>query len=251
MIHDDSTPDKWRCVDSKRTPSDTVSRGLSAKTLLENDSWRSGPDFLRQDESWWPAPPARRESIYDDDLEFKREVRVHTVELDKSMETIEKLLSYFSSWDKLRKSVAYILCFMSWLLSKMRCKLGETKGQCSPMKGRASVDELIIAEQEVLRVVQKKASLKKVKQLTEASLGDSAMTRSIDKSSAIRNLDPFVGDGLLCVGGRLRNASIEAEARNPIILPKKAHVVDLLVRHYHTKAGHCGREHVLSLIREK
>ena len=158
------------------------------------------------------------------------------------MEPIEKRLCYFSSWDKLRKSVAYILRFMSWLLSKMRCKLGENKGQCSPMKGRASVNEMIIAEQEVLRVVQKKASLKEVKQLTEASLGDSAMTRSINKSNAIRNLDPFMGDGLLRVRGRLRHASIKVEARNPIIL---------LVRHYHAKAGHSGREHVLSLILEK
>ena len=60
-----------------------------------------------------------------------------------------------------------------------------------------------------------------------------------------------MGDGLLCVGGRLRHASIEAEARNPTIMPKKAHVVDLLVRHYHAKAGHSGREHILSLICEK
>ena len=45
-----------------------------------------------------------------------------------------------------------------------------------------------------------------------------------------------MGDGLLRVGGRLRHASIEAEARYPIILPKKAHVVDLLVRLYHAKA---------------
>ena len=251
VIHDGSTPDQWRYVDSKRNPSDAASRGLSAKALLESDSWRSGPDFLWQDESSWPTPPARQENISDGDLEIKREVRVHAVELDKSMETVEKLLCYFSSWDKLRKSVAYILRFKSWLLNKMRRKLGQAKCQCSPMKGRVTVDEMKIAEQEVLRVVQKKAFPKEVKQLTEASLSGSAMTKSVNKSSSIRNLDPFMEDDLLRVGGRLRHASIEAEARNPIILPKKAHVVDHLVRHYHAKAGHSGREHVLSLIREK
>ena len=77
------------------------------------------------------------------------------------------------------------------------------------------------------------------------------MAKSVNKSSSIRNLNPFMGDRLLSVGSRLRHASIKAEARNPIILPKKARVVDLLVRHYHAKAGHSGREHVLSLIREK
>ena len=110
---------------------------------------------------------------------------------------------------------------------------------------------MLNAEQEVLRIVQKRAFPKEVKQLAEASLSDNAMTKSVNKSSSIRNLDPFMGDGLLRVGGCLRHACIEGEARNPIILPKKAHVVDLLVRHYHAKVGHSGREHVLSLIREK
>ena len=101
IIHDGSTPGQWRYVDTKRNPSDAASRGSSAKGLSENDSWRRGPDFLWQDESSWPTPPAHRENISDDDLEFKREVRVHAVELDKSMESVEKLLCYFSSWDKL------------------------------------------------------------------------------------------------------------------------------------------------------
>ena len=71
-------------------------------------------------------PPARGENVSDDDLEFnKREVHIHAVELGKSMETVEKLLCYFSSWDKLRKSVAYILCFKSWLLNKVRCKVAK------------------------------------------------------------------------------------------------------------------------------
>ena len=68
------------------------------------------------------------------------------------------------------------------------------------------------------------------------------MTNSVNKSSSIRSLDPFMKDCLLRVGGRLRHAIIKAEAINLIILPKKAHVVDLLVRHYHAEAGHSGRE---------
>ena len=164
---------------------------------------------------------------------------------------LKKLLYYFSSWDKLRKSVAYILRLKTWLLNKVRRKLGQPEGRCSPIRGRVTVDEMLIAEQEILKVVQKKAFPKEVKQLTEASLSDNAMMKSVNKSSSICSLDPLMGDGLLRVGGHLRHASIEAEAINPIILPKKAHVVDLLARHYHAKARRSGREHVLSLIREK
>ena len=109
------------------------------------------------------------------------------------------------------------------------------------MKGRVTVDEMLIAMQEVSRFVQKTAFPREVKQLTEASLSNSTMT---NKSSSTCNLDPLMGDGFLRVGGCLRHASFEAKARNPIILLKKAHVVDLLVRHYHMRAEHSGGEPV-------
>ena len=62
--------------------------------MLENNLWISGPDFLWQDESSLLTPPARRENISYDVLEFKREMLVHAVELGKSMETVEKVLCY-------------------------------------------------------------------------------------------------------------------------------------------------------------
>ena len=64
-----------------------------------------------------------------------------------------------------------------------------------------------------------------MKQLTEARLRDRVMTKSVNKSSYIRNLDPFMGDGLLHVRGRLRHTSIEAQAKNPIILPQKEYSI--------------------------
>ena len=87
--------------------------------------------------------------------------------------------------------MAYILCFKSWLLNKVHCKVDQTEGQCSPVKRKVTVDEMLIAEQEVLRVGQRKAFPKEVK-LTEASLSDNAMTKSVNKSSSICNLDQFM-----------------------------------------------------------
>ena len=75
-------------------------------------------------------------------------------------------------------------------------------------------------------------------------------TSSVKKSSSIFKLDPELRDGVLCVGGRLRHAPIEEERRHPVMLPKKHHVVDLIVRHYHLLSGHSGQEQVLSLIRK-
>ena len=74
--------------------------------------------------------------------------------------------------------------------------------------------------------------------------------RSVKKSSSIVKLDPELRDSLLCVAGRLRHAPIEEEQRHSVILRKKHHFVDLIIRHYHLLSGHSGQEYVLSLIRK-
>ncbi|XP_044167540.1 uncharacterized protein LOC122951604 [Acropora millepora] len=105
------------------------------------------------------------------------------------------------------------------------------------------------AEREILISLQRKFFPKELKQLSKC--GQSDRTKSVNKSSLISRLDPILKNGLLLVGGRLRHTTIQAEARNPIILPKKSHVVDLIVRNCHEIFGHVGREHVLSLLRER
>ena len=44
----------------------------------------------------------------------------------------------------------------------------------------------------------------------------------------------------------------ETEAlKNPVILTKRHHVVDIIIHHYHLQSGHSGIEYVLSKINEK
>ena len=74
--------------------------------------------------------------------------------------------------------------------------------------------------------------------------------RSVKKSSSIAKLDPELRDGLLCVGGRLKQAPIGKEQRQPVLLPKKHSGIDLIVRHYHLLSGNSGQKYVLSLIRK-
>ena len=66
-------------------------------------------------------------------------------------------------------------------------------------------------------------------------------------------LEPFLDeDGILRVGGRLKNAPLTEMARHPVILPKNHHVSKLVARRVHKfQSGHSGKEHVLSLNRQK
>ena len=62
------------------------------------------------------------------------------------------------------------------------------------------------------------------------------------RSSSLYKLDPFLDeDGLLRVGGRLRQSSAPYEVKHTVILPKKGHVMTLILCHYHKSVQHQGR----------
>ena len=70
---------------------------------------------------------------------------------------------------------------------------------------------------------------------------------AVKKCSNIYKLDPFVKNGFIRVGWRLHNAPVKIDARHPIILPNKRHVVILVIDYYHRVSGHSGFEYTLSL----
>lgn len=62
------------------------------------------------------------------------------------------------------------------------------------------------------------------------------------KISPIRRLDPFIDEnGILRVGGRIRYADLPFHEKHPLILPKKGHITELVIRHHHAKNHHQGR----------
>ena len=118
-----------------------------------------------------------------------------------------------------------------------------------------TVDELQCAEEAIVRHVQKFAFLKKIvvlqSQSEAAEKGDRRVQNRIDKGSTLNSLDPQLRNGLLTVGGRLRNASIPENAKHQLILPKNSPVSVLLIKHVHQKAGHQCRNHVLAELKRK
>ena len=66
------------------------------------------------------------------------------------------------------------------------------------------------------------------------------------KVSPIRRLDPFMDhDDILHVGGRIRHADLPFQEKHPLILLKKGHITELVIRHHHAKSHHqfCGITH--------
>jgi len=75
-------------------------------------------------------------------------------------------------------------------------------------------------------------------------------SKSLPKGNCLYRLDPFVDqDGLLRVGGRLSLSPYEV--KHPVILPRKGHIVELIVRHYHTSLAHQGRGFAINELRSR
>ena len=73
--------------------------------------------------------------------------------------------------------------------------------------------------------------------------------QEIKQASMLYLLDPFLDkEGILRVGGRIRQASRHEDIKNPVILPKKGHVTELLTTDFHEKAHHKGRGFTLNEI---
>ncbi|KAI5735483.1 hypothetical protein M8J77_018916 [Diaphorina citri] len=72
------------------------------------------------------------------------------------------------------------------------------------------------------------------------------------KLDAFQKLTPFKDEeGLVRVGGRLHNASLNYGQKHPLLLPKNEHVVHLLITHVHQSNLHTGPSLLLSILRQK
>lgn len=70
-------------------------------------------------------------------------------------------------------------------------------------------------------------------------------------SSRIKCLSPFLDkDGLIRVGGRLGNSSINYDSKHPILLPCKSKLTSLIISYYHAKYFHFGPQNLLYQIRQ-
>ena len=137
---------------------------------------------------------------------------------------VDELIERYSSWHKIQRAMAWILRFKQYCVKKW---LQQDKENCS--KGYLTIEELCDVEEVLLRHTQQ-SSLRK---------------------SDLKKLNPMMKDGLMRVGGHLQHASVEYEAKHPIILLNKHHITSLIIRHHHESVGHSGCDFVLSSVPQR
>lgn len=260
QIRDNSTPDQWKYIETKENPADESSRGLSPQDLIDS-RWLNGPPFL-----WQREFPNRNDDVNidlsPDDPEVKKVQVFATGVRHERIATISERLEYFSDWHRAKRAVAACMKFKASLqqspkkplhAAKKTSKEKDTSTYRSP-----SVDEMRKAEQAILKSLQEEVFPEEIKILKSLEVQNDDASResakrrnlSMKKTSSLYRLDPFLDkDGILRVGGRIRNALVSYEIKHPVILPSKGHITALLVRYHHERISHQGRGMTLNDLR--
>ena len=148
---------------------------------------------------------------------------------------VDRLMAYFSSWHKLKISTAWMLRFMR-------------HNNREPPAGEISVQELDLAESELIKFEQTRRFPNRIKSLSKGEIPHLpwSETRQMEK------LSPILVEGIMRVGGRINNADLPFNARHPIILPAEGYLTKSIIVHYHEQISkHMGENYTLNLLSQR
>ncbi|XP_068734747.1 uncharacterized protein [Montipora capricornis] len=277
LIRDRTSPDQWNHVETKSNPADDASRGLTAQELISNTRWpvvrlsHATKSYRVNRPLWKPlvSKPVLDLPVSPEDPE----VRKTAVLASKSAERLVLLerIEYFSDWHRAKKAITLCLVFMEEL---KRCKRSDKKGPKevvarnpphkdnritepeNTMQGGilVRVMDLKKAERLMIKAIQSEEFSNEIELLQTLQRKEKAKGRTAEQvtkgSSPIHRLDPVLDDnGILRVGGRIQQADVPCNVKHPIILPKKSHETDLVIRYYHQQSAHQGRARTHAEIR--
>ncbi|KAK0145451.1 hypothetical protein N1851_015639 [Merluccius polli] len=123
--------------------SDASERGYGTVTYLRmqnnhnHNGWIEGPEFLQKAEEAWPVN-ILDSSIAADDPEVKKELMVNAVIVEDTQTATQRLMSYFSDWNRLKRSVAWFLK-IGKVLQEMERFPGNRKGFPALSSGKCEV----------------------------------------------------------------------------------------------------------------
>lgn len=213
-IQDLTSISEWSHVPTKANPADLISRGLEANQILNEVLWWEGPAWLRLHQSSWPSHSVKR------NLETEEERRVISLTIVKQNK-LECLYRY-SSFNKLLRVISWCWRFIHNSMHRQGNRLGPLQPE-----------DLEQATRFVIKAVQKECWPKEILNLKKCG--------EVNSKSNIFRLRPFLdSNGILRVGGRLKNASdLSSFQKNPMLLPPNNHVTYLILQNAHESLLHC------------
>ena len=266
-IHEQSDPNQWRYVPTKQNPADFGTRGLTVSELADSEMWWKGPTFLAFPESDWPKPKAanpkeealtevraeRRPDLknqlsrQEEENDTQNSEQEHSTFVILEKETWRLNPARFSKWYRASSQgqleIGYSLVRVrSWVMRFIKnCRVPEEQR----IKGELTTKELSDTELDIIKEAQKEVFNEEIIALTAR--------KELSKRSHLLPLTPMLAGGLLRSNTRLRRSDdLAADTKFPIILPKKHHVTQLIVKYHHEMESHeMGVNYTLNHLRAR
>jgi hypothetical protein len=240
-IPDFSAPSQWHHVPGKLNVADDGSRGITVENLVGSSRWLNGPAFLLlSSDEWTEQPVIEKSAVCTDETEFDRPIEGYT-SLAHEGSSVQHTQQHarlidsgrFSSWNKLWRTTAYVMRFVS------NCRLRHDRKH-----GNLSVCEKCAAETLLLKLDQGRVQ--------QGSLFVESGHKSIAKHSSLAKLSPFLdSDGIIRSAGRIGKSDLEEAVKYPIILGCKSHITNLIIVDYHKRGHHEGINHLRNSLHQR
>lgn len=223
--------DEWRWVPSKQNVADDATKTSNVPNLDISGRWYQGPEFIRRPESEWPS----KRKIEPNTPE---EMKVHCLYSKLMMPSLIQV-ERFSNWNRMVRSLAYVIRYVRVLKAKV---LGPLT-QIELVKSR----NLIFRQAEYENYADEMVTLERNKVLPEDK------QKQIHKSSSLINCLPYLDESnVLRVQSRVTsNSGLPDDVNRPIILPRINKITRLLVECYHRMYHHRNHETVINEMRQK
>ena len=82
LVRENSDVNQWRYIETKKHPADHTSRGLTLFYSKKVKSWKSGLEFLWEEESKWPSLEDQVPYIANGDQEVEITFRINVVRIE-------------------------------------------------------------------------------------------------------------------------------------------------------------------------
>jgi len=221
FIRDHSRVDQWQYLSTQENPADHASRGCRVAELLASN-WFTGPEFLWN--TYMVKPSSTRPSLMLGDPE----VRAHVLQAQSAdSSNFLDQFSRYSDWIVVSRIVSRILCLVH----------SDSENQFLTVK------EINHAGLCLIRLAQEAAFRSEKKALVKG--------QDIPSTSKLVNLDLYIMNNIIRVGGRLRKSSLPLSEKHPVLLPRVSHITQLIVAHCHKQIRHQGRGQTLNEIRSQ
>jgi hypothetical protein len=220
--------EQWKYIKSEKNPADSASRGLYPEKLTNFKLWWHGPELIRlfDNETQQKILP-----IFTTNICVVNNLQTRTITQQNEYVTNELLHKY--------SSLTRVIRITAWLL-RFRTALSKKKHDTAYL----TTSELAEANELIIKHAQRVDFEQEYKLLTKKKL--------VTKQSKLFKLNPYLDDKqIIRLGGRLNKSDLPSTMKNPVILPNKGRLTQLIIDQAHTMTLHGGARLTLFYIRQR